>query len=59
MNGRDYRAVVRLSTAANETVAAAGETCERVPASSLPWLLEQRLIEPVVDRERETTDEAH
>ena len=45
MNGADYIAVVRLSTKANDTLALPGETCERVPASSLSWLVAQGLIE--------------
>ena len=47
MTGADYRATVRLSTAGDATVAEPGETCERVPASSLIWLAEQGLIVPV------------
>jgi hypothetical protein len=47
VDGRSYRATRRLSTASDETLAEAGETCERVPAASLPWLLAQGLIEPV------------
>ncbi len=39
MNGRDYRALRRLSNAADETLAEIGETCEHVPDSSLPSLL--------------------
>lgn len=46
MNGVDYIATVRLSNKADETLAVMGEPCDRVPASSLPWLLEQGLIEP-------------
>lgn len=44
MNGNEYRARVELTNAAGEIVAAEGETCERVAASSLPWLAEQGLI---------------
>ena len=44
MNGADYLATVRLSTKQNETLAEPGEPCERVPASSLPWLAAQGLI---------------
>ena len=47
MNGADYRARVRLSTKDDTTLAEVGETCERVPASSLPGLLTSRKIEPV------------
>lgn len=49
MNGRDYVAMQRLSTKANETLAEMGERCDRVPAASLNWLLEQDLIRPAVD----------
>ena len=47
--GAAYRAVVRL-TAKNASVVLAevGESCERVPESSLPWLIEQGLIVPAV-----------
>lgn len=47
MNGKDYRARVRLSNQADDTLAEAGETCERVPASSLDGLLNSALIEPM------------
>jgi hypothetical protein len=53
LNGKDYRARVRLSNAADETLAGEGQTCERVPVSSLPWLLTSHLIEPVDGEERE------
>ena len=39
MNGVDYVALRRLSTRDDETLAVVGETCDRVPASSLPGLL--------------------
>lgn len=47
LNGTHFRAVRRLSTGHDETLADVGETCERVPASSLSWLLTDRLIEPI------------
>lgn len=47
VNGADYRARVRLSTKDDETLALEGETCERVPASSLNGLLISGLIEPI------------
>lgn len=46
MNGKDYVARVALTDKAGQVVAAEGETCERVSASSLPWLIEQGLIVP-------------
>ena len=47
LTGTDYRAVTRLSNGDDtETYAAIGETCERVPAESLPSLLQHGYIEP-------------
>ena len=46
MTGAYYVARARLSDKAGETLADVGETCDRVPDSSLPWLLESGLIEP-------------
>ena len=46
--GHAYRAIRRLSTKADETLAEAGQTCERVPAASLPALLASGKIEAVV-----------
>ena len=58
MNGVDYVALRRLSDKADETLAAVGETCDRVPASSLPGLLASGKILylpqlPVADHEGE------
>jgi hypothetical protein len=47
MNGKDYRALRRLSTIDDATLAKPGETCERVPVDSLPLLLASGKIEPV------------
>lgn len=47
LEGKDYVARVRLSDRADHTLAVPGETCARVSPASLPWLLEQELIEPV------------
>lgn len=44
LTGKDFVATVRLSTKANETLAEAGETCERVPESSWPALIAQGLM---------------
>lgn len=41
LSGADYVALVRISTKENETLAAVGQTCERVPAHLLE-LFEQR-----------------
>ncbi len=52
--GNDYRAVHRLSTKDDETLAEVGETCERVPVASLAPLLASGHIERVAgadDRE--------
>lgn len=46
-HGRNFRAMTRLSTRDNRTLALRGETCERVPAASLPLLLESGKIAPV------------
>lgn len=47
MNGADYIAMTRLTNKAGDVVLAEyGETCERVPEASLPWLIEQNLIVP-------------
>ncbi len=46
LNGKDFRARVRLSTKDDATLAEIGETCERVPSSSLEALLASRKIEP-------------
>lgn len=49
MNGKDFIALRRLSTRADVTLADVGETCERVPISSLPGLLNSgkiRAVEP-------------
>lgn len=44
MKGSDFVATVRLSTPDDQTLAEPGDTCERVPASSLVWLAAQKLI---------------
>ena len=46
MTGRDYIALRRCSTKGNVTLAAVGETCERVPSESLPLLLASGKIAP-------------
>lgn len=53
LNGKDFRALRRLSTKDDTTLADVGETCERVPATSLAALLASGKIEPAVDRRRE------
>jgi hypothetical protein len=45
MTGHEYIARARLTNKAGDVVfAEVGETCERVPAASLPWLIEQGLV---------------
>ena len=61
MNGADYVALRRLSTRDDETLAVVGETCDRVPASSLPGLLASGKIlyvpqQPADDHEGEDVD---
>ena len=51
MDGKNFVATVRLSTKANDTLAMPGERCDRVPASSLPWLVEQGLVVPAAEAE--------
>lgn len=46
MKGSDFVAVERLTNKAGEVLAAAGESCDRVPAESLGWLLRDGLIRP-------------
>lgn len=48
-DGRQFRALARLSDKDDGTLAEVGETCERVPASSLPWLWANGVIEWVGD----------
>jgi hypothetical protein len=50
LTGQNYRALRRLSTAADETLAEVGETCERVPVESLAPLLASGHIELAVER---------
>lgn len=45
--GKKWRAAERLTAKDNTVLAAIGQTCERVPASSLPWLIEQDLVRPL------------
>lgn len=47
LDGANFVANVRLSTGEDDTLAEVGETCERVPASSLPHLLGRGKIRPV------------
>lgn len=60
MDGKGYRARVRLSTKDDQTLAEPGETCERVPVASLAALLASRKIEPAdaawIDLGREETE---
>lgn len=44
--GGQYVAQRRLSTKDNKTLAEVGDTCERVPEGSLPWLIERGWIVP-------------
>jgi hypothetical protein len=47
LQGTDYRAVRRLSTADDVTLAEVGETCAKVPVESLAPLLASGHIEPI------------
>lgn len=46
LDGRRLIARVELTTKDGRVLAKPGQTCERVPATSLSWLLEQGLIAP-------------
>jgi hypothetical protein len=48
LNGTDFRALRRLSTKDDVTLAEIGETCERVPVASLAPLLASGKIERIV-----------
>lgn len=58
MDGSDYIATGELSTA-DAVVAVEGQTCEHVPAESLPWLLAQGYIVPVTHVEGGPDESAH
>jgi hypothetical protein len=47
LQGKDFVARVRLSDRRDTTLAVEGQTCERVPASSLAGLLADGAIAPV------------
>lgn len=47
LNGKDFRALTRISSRDNTTVAEIGETCERVDPSALGWLLQGKSIERI------------
>jgi len=53
LDGSKYRAVHRLSNAADETLADVGDTCEKVPPQSLRPLVEAGHIEPVPEKGRD------
>lgn len=57
LKGADFVARRRLSNAADETLAAVGEFCDRVPASSLPGLLQSGKIERATRPAAARTDE--
>lgn len=46
LSGKEFVALTRLSTKDDETLALAGETCERVPAASLALLAHTGKIAP-------------
>jgi hypothetical protein len=45
--GAAYVAVVRLTSKDRTVLADVGASCERVPAASLTWLIDQGLIAPL------------
>jgi hypothetical protein len=44
VNGGDYAATTRLTNRDGDVLAEVGRTCEKVPAESLGWLIDQSLI---------------
>lgn len=58
LEGKDYRALRRLSDADDHTLAEVGETCERVPPASLEPLLASGHIELAVERRATSTTPA-
>ena len=44
VNGGDYCATTRLTNRDGDVLAEVGQTCEKVPAESLGWLIDQNLI---------------
>lgn len=55
LQGKHYRALRRLSDQGNHTLAEVGETCERVPVTSLPALLASGKIEYATQRRADRT----
>jgi len=45
--GAEYKATTRLTDREGAVLANIGDTCERVPADSMSWLIEQRLVVPL------------
>lgn len=45
--GKAWRAATRLTAKDKTLLADVGQTCERVPDTSLPWLIEQELVRPL------------
>jgi hypothetical protein len=56
MKGSDYIARAELSDKAGAVLAVPGESCERVPAASLPWLLAQQLIARAAPKPRKAKE---
>jgi hypothetical protein len=53
LNGTDFVATRDLFDKPGKVLAKAGETCEKVPAQSLGWLLKDGWIEPATPEARE------
>jgi hypothetical protein len=58
LQGKDYRALRRLSDRDNVTLAEVGETCERVPVVSLAALLASGKIERAIPRRADESRKA-
>ena len=48
-NGAAYVATTRLSTRDDETLAAIGDSCERLSAEALAWAIERGYAVPVLE----------
>ena len=45
---KGYVATVRLTDKAGAVLAEVGQPCDKVPDSSMAWLIEQQLVVPVL-----------
>jgi len=57
LEGKDFRAVVRISNLVDDTTADVGETCERVPQADLADLVRGGYIVPVIKGDADGSQE--